>query len=90
MIGNWKDPQAKSADVMSASYGGILVAGHDGVAERGGGDAGSDGGTVGRHQQRLREVEEGVEHCLVILADHRVELPGKKSNLVSSISTSIL
>ena len=69
----------KSADVMtmSASYGGILVAGHDGVAERGGGDAGSDGGTVGRHQQRLREVEKGVEHCLVILADHRVELPGE-------------
>ena len=75
---------------MSASYGGILVAGHDGVTERGGGDAGADGGTVGRHQQRLREVEEGVEHCLVILADHRVELPGEESNLVSSISTSIL
>ena len=62
---------------MSASYGGILVAGHDGVTERGGGDAGSDGGTVGRHQQRLREVEKGVEHGLVILADHRVELPGE-------------
>ena len=71
----------KSADVMSASYGGILVAGHDGVAERGGGDAGADGGTVGRHQQRLREVEEGVEHGLVILADHRVELPGEGGEL---------
>ena len=74
---------------MSASYGGILVAGHDGVAERGGGDAGSDGGTVGRHQQRLREVEEGVEHGLVILADHRVELPGDESNLVEFLNFDI-
>ena len=74
---------------MSASYGGILVAGHDGVAERGGGDAGSDGGTVGRHQQRLREVEKRVEHCLVILADHRVELPGEESDLVDFLNFEI-
>ena len=74
---------------MSASYGGILVAGHDGVAERGGGDAGADGGTVGRHQQRLREVEESVKHCLVILADPIVELPGEENNLVELINFEI-
>ena len=38
----------------------------------------TDGGAVSRYQDGLREVKEGVKHCLVAFTNHVVKFPKKK------------
>ena len=68
-----------------------LFTGNDGITEGGGGDTGpwvttiiikiivisifTDGGAIGRYQDGLREIKEGVKHCLVVVTNKVVKLP---------------
>ena len=35
----------------------------------------TDGGAIGRYQDGLREIKEGVKHCLVVVTNQVVKLP---------------
>merc|ERR1712029_362752 len=52
------------------------LTGNDTITQRCRGDRGSYGWTIGRHQDRLGEVQEEVEELLIVVSDQCVEGPG--------------